>query len=386
MHTVFTDYFDQLLRGEEPDVETFVDVERHLRSQLVGELRRRSLWTAPPAFLGVLGTDWRSNRGESLQELSARAHLYLLERLEFIANGRQLGRTAESQVAFLLKQMLTDLQRKADPVGNRIFRHLRDAVAKTLAAGELYGLEGDTESLTHNTLLTFDPDTLPEQDALDPSQLVEAVESWAETLLPDLVTALGKKVPKVVTELRIRILELRAQGFLAFHFGDLVKPLQREVRKRWRGVWTEDAGEMGFDDEEDNAVTVPIPLSQPSNPVEIQSLDRCVTHGIGRYGNTGRAPKERDRLFRLWIFLRGSDPLLDPAPADRRGLSKKRLGELLGIPRARLNGLFGVLQGLAEVCLQGFQSPTQIQSTIPDTGLTSPNNDDRKIRAQGAEY
>ena len=59
VNEVFSDYVANLgANGEPPDAASYDEIRESVRSLLVVEMRRRSLWHAPPAFLGVSGTSW----------------------------------------------------------------------------------------------------------------------------------------------------------------------------------------------------------------------------------------------------------------------------------------------------------------------------------------
>src|SRR5262249_28665827 len=93
-------------------------------------------------------------------------------------------------------------------------------------------------------------------------------------------------------------------------------------------------------------------LVRPDTGFEERQLFRrlvaCVLAAVERLEESART---RDYLSTLWQFLRVQAQGGPSAAADTEGrLSQRKLGELLGLPRARLPDVYETLGGLFERC------------------------------------
>jgi hypothetical protein len=242
---VFSAYVARLgADGEPPDAATYEEVREELRGVLVGELRRRGLWRAPPHYLGLSGCNWGQG---ALDELVTDAYTFIfIRRLRGLRRQQRLQGNIRSLVYFNVGNFLTDLQRKADPLGYRVFGRLREAVATGVERRQIFVHQREPKKkkqrLRNGTILSFQPGLAP----LTPRESFEAtVRRWNEDLLPDLITAEGRAVPKVVERLADKVFALRNEGVAAFRFGDLINALKDDVRKRWDQAWERSLGELG---------------------------------------------------------------------------------------------------------------------------------------------
>ena len=364
---IFSDVVDQLATSKPPDDGDLQELLRTLRAVLVIELKRRGIWWAPPAFLRVIGQSWTANGGEALAELTQSAYLYIFaERLNTLIEGRRRGLDVGPLVIRMVRQFVSKQQRLADPIGYCVYTRLKEAVLQMIDGKDLY--RGKAEPRMHNrTVLAFQ--RLPNGNALVPAEgesLVGLVGGWSEELLPELVTALGKAVRPVVTDLRRRIQSLEGEGIVAFRFGDLVAPLRDEVRRRWHAVRGEVDGEVRFlASGEDGETSESVLVTWPEHPVEYESLLDCVTSSIDRH-DPGH---EQEPLWRLWLMIRGVTPYGDePRPVSVAGVSK-----LIDLSRRQVGKLQKILRSMVSACLSAFEIPSD---------APQPDSEDPLPRAQ----
>jgi len=353
----FTAYIRSLGPGGEPPArESFTALLRTLRSALIHEMKRRSVWNMPPSFLGVYGGS-RWTDGDLLEELLLHCYQFIfLERLAALRRQLQVRTNLDGLVFLNIRHFLYEAQRRHDPLGMRLFEITHAAVERLHREGTLHVLDGDPR-LRNSTVLGFagwfDPRLAAGID------LRPQVVRWCDALLPDLVTAWGKE--KVVAELAVHIARLPREEVEVFVFRDLLQPLKSEVRARW---WAP-LGATGAVREvkwgEENGTWVPLvcPDAGFEERQRYAELLHCMGERLG--GVAGRA-KTKEYLRRLWLALRqwaaevevGDEDAFVSAP---HGPDNKRLGEALGIPRARIPKLKETLGTLLSRCRDAVASP-----------------------------
>ncbi|MGD2114065.1 MAG: hypothetical protein PVG07_03370 [Acidobacteriota bacterium] len=358
---VFTEYVRSLeTRDAPPDRESFDRVWNALSIRLRTELRRRGLWTSPPRFLGIVGSEsWTE---DALEELTAEAYAFnFVDRLRSLQAQLRVKPNVEGLVHLNVRNFLHERQRRHDPLGYRVFEILRAALREAADAGELEVLEGDPR-IRNETVLgaagapgrpeAADPDDPFTADALDP----ERAEAWADDLLPDLVTARGRQRDEVVGELRRRLVRHAAERTGPFTVKRVVDPLKAAVRRRWEAL---------------HATTVEV---EPESSVTTSGPDRVFGEIRSRYRpdeavETAQAYERlTDCVERLLLGLDPSDPAAEYLGTLWRFLrlhaageadlpSRRRLGELLGIPRNRFPELYETLGVLIERCRERLAEP-----------------------------
>src|SRR5262249_54093314 len=109
---------------------------------------------------------------------------------------RQLARKAniDGIVSLNIKHFLHERQREHDPVGFLVFERLQSAVREAVARQTLYVLGGDRR-IRNSTVLGFSPGAAPRLSWTD---LGPIATSWNDQLLPDLVTATGRRQAAVL--------------------------------------------------------------------------------------------------------------------------------------------------------------------------------------------
>jgi len=243
-----------------------------------------------------------------------------------------------------VRNFLTHRQKSADPLGHRLFGRLRDAVQRGIDGGRLSVLN-DERRIGNNSVVAFEP--LP-VSLTRRADLAEKVRRWNDDLLPDLVTAEGPAVPKVVESLAANVLALAGDGVAAFRFGDLLGELKSDVRGRWAAAWKTSLGELGKEYEDDEKPR-PVPFieedDEPDWPRRLLLIQECVETSI----EEERAPKGRRDLRSLWVWiregrLRAGEYGAMPAFAE--------IGRHLDLTRDRVRQLFEWLRPIVEACLK----------------------------------
>ena len=345
VNEIFSDYVLRLgSGGEPPDDASFKAVREELRTVIVGVLHRRGLWRAPPSHLGLVGSDWSEG---GLDELVTEAYTFIfLRRITGLRNQQRLKGDIRPLVWLNVGHLLTELQRKADPLGYRVFGRLRDAIRSMLDQGRVFALGLDAKDRIRNdTVISFREGLAP----LTPArELEEPVRRWNDVLLPKLVTAEGHAVPKVVRHLAEKVLTLAGDGVAAFCFGDLITLLKADVRGRWRGIWEGTLGDTSWEDGDADApgqlVGVVQAEEEPDWGRRLVLIQDCVTQAIDAL-----TPKSRRDLWALWRLVRATRVIpgeTGPLPA------LTEIGELLKLSRDRVRQLFVRLEPIVRKCLE----------------------------------
>lgn len=345
----FTRYVQKLETHGEPDREDFRGLWRALQAALTHEMRKRSLWTASPSYLGVFGRGSWSGKpdasSEALEELLVDCYtLIFVRRLPRLRIQLASKPNIEGVVFRYVRNFLHDRQRDHDPLGYRLFEIVHRAVSGAVQDGELFVL-GPTQRLRNDTLLAFSSQALSE-DCAAPERLRPLVVSWCDDLLPDLVTATGPARPRVVTEVQRRIFDLAA-AFTVFRFGDLLTPLKEETRNRWAAIFDQEGGEAAFEDTAEGGRFVRIFMPE-QRAEEIETWKALVDCVSGLLQGVQESTRNLGYLTTLWGFLRtfASDEGPERMPSNRK------LATLLRIPRHSFPNLYRILGDLVSMCQQ----------------------------------
>lgn len=403
---VFTDYVRSLgPRGEPPTLASFQRLQHALRTALVRELKRRGLWESPPSYLGIFGHEsWSSGPGRegALDELLAAAYTFnFVTRLRALEAQLRVKPNIDGLVLRNLRNLLHERQKQHDPLGSHLFEVLCTAVREAVAAGELRIVSGDLR-VRNDTILEAPPsralvtagEAAVAASEPDPARLESMASAWCSDLLPDLVTARGRRREELIDALRRRFGELPREGIGSFGFKELLDTLKANVRSRWAALFEQSAGHVGLEPGEEGLETV-VQLCRPEAPADrrlearqiFRRLVNCVSDALDRL-----VIKERTRryLSDLWQFLRlhaagpdnGESPVLPSvqaaAIADRLP-SQRKLAELLEIPRDRLPELYTLLGGILRRCQRAVSGPgtvTPLEAKRPRT--SKPRHEDER--------
>lgn len=369
MSSIFTDFLHRLdRRASPPDPETFDQLWKALRSVLAGEMKRRSVWSSPPSFLGVFGWGQWAERttaadqeptGEALEELLAECYSFIfVHRLRSLQAQLKLRRNVDGLIFLNVRHFLHDTQKRFDPLGFHVFEVVQNAIRKLLATGELHVIEGDVR-VRNETILGFRRGCDPAE--AESAQLAERVAGWNDELLPALVTARGKDLDLVCARLATRLGELPADGVQAFRFKDLIDPFKTDVRGRWAALFEQSGGDLaaGCGEDGDAELQNIVRRVQPDTSCEERDrFEKLVGRVETRLEQLEVDPATSAYLTCLWRFLcahaaewseNGSTDGGD-GPAGDNLPSRRKLAELLRIPRDRLPGLYLQLGRLLEEC------------------------------------
>ncbi len=230
MADVFTRYV-QFPSGEH--TEGFNQAVRRI---LIGQMRRRGLYSSSPRFLGMV--EWQSWETAALDELTAQARLWLIKRIPFLKGRLQCKEPKiESNIRLMLADFLTTLQKKFDPIGYRIYEMVRAAV-DLLIRRECLIPGGGEERIRNDTLLAVSHEAALEYVERDMS---DHAAKWNDDLLVALLTADGKEKDKAVRSLADRVQQLPDQGVRAFRFKDLADAMKKDGRKKRRSPTGQDS-------------------------------------------------------------------------------------------------------------------------------------------------
>lgn len=342
----FTRFVRALSENGEALSQLVEEMLKELRDTLMREMRKTSLWSSPPRYVGIYGHPHWTSRGPSpaLEGLLSDCYLFVFkEKLHSLVAGLKVNNAIDGLVVFYVGNFLFERRKDHDPLGYRVFENTRKAVRNAVAGGELHVLEGDPK-IRNNTVLGATPAADPDA-AAEASELAAIVARWNHDLLPDLVVAERAARGRVTARLKAHLLELEAEGIDAFRFKDLVDALKQNARALGKGLFESNVGEEGVDWNDDvSAVAGPFSLEARLEDLDsFKALIECVAALIERSG--GRR-KRREYLTRLWSFLRRF-AVVDDA---ERLPSNRRLGEALRIPRERFKELYDTLGQLIRRC------------------------------------
>jgi len=369
MPAVFTAFVRSQQGEETPDADLLHDAWNGLQAALGSELKRRGLWQSPPCYLGVYGYDrwdaeatvgdpmshaWCQTRPtqSALEELVTDCWAFIFsDRMRSLKLQLTEKENIDGLVLRNVKNFFHERQREHDPVGFRIFERLKYALVDAVARRALYVLGGDPR-IRNNTVLGFEPTVDFRLPALD---LGPTVVRWNDELLPDLVTARGRKEAAVLERLEQFLLQLPQHGVRCFRFKDLVDPLKSDARLRWAAFLAREdcGGRVECSPDQIQVLRQVLPECTVESRQSFEHLIRCVSVAIDCLEVDSST---RRYLAALWEYLQlrhgdgetgrasGNEPIGDET--DEGPLSHRQLSQRLGIPRERIPLLFTTLRQL----------------------------------------
>jgi hypothetical protein len=386
---VFTDY----VRASDPAERDVEPVLVELRRALRTEIKRRGLWETSPSYLGIYGAEkWHGETvggmarsglgGGPLDELLADCFEYIfVDRLRSLSAQLRVKDDIEGLVFLNVRHFVYERQRDCDPLGARLFQVLQRAVKAAVEAKELAVLAGDPR-IRNDTLLTFNSGVEEVASGERGALLAGRVGRWCDDLLPDLVTATGRREDPLVERLRGRLPELWDDGFDVVQFRELIDPLKAEVRGRWAtilssarerlGIAGPSAGplagrsERGDADQREERFAAADPEPGPDLAFEqrdaFRALVDCVVRSLARLPGDERS---RRTIERLWGYLRVWSA--EGGLAGDRLPSHRELASRLGLPRERIPGALETLRGLIEGCRASRVGSVERDANRPET-------------------
>ena len=354
MKELFSNFVRQLDgRSEGLDPEFFDEVWTALRAILRRELKRRDLWHLPPSYLGVSGrARWSEGSGaggsgvpsrdDALEELAADCYSYVfLTRLDSLRAQLKVKPNVEGLVLLGIRSFLLERRRHFDPIGSRVYEVLRSALQRGVA-DEVCFVQADDRRIRSDTIILFGKGKDRNYRAASEPLLVETARAWADELLPDLVTCVGRAQRSVESRILLRLRRFPEQGVDGLRFGALLNPLKTEVRSRWGTMFHRSLGDVAFEEVDEGLVHL-VRSVQPDTSFEqresFTGLSRRITFELEHLDADQRTVGD---LLRLWELLR-TYALIDGEP-DRKPPSQRNISKQLRIPRDRLPGLWRTLR------------------------------------------
>ena len=349
---IFTRYVKALDAPGDGLGDLFEEMWQALRRVMIRELRRRSLWSAPPSYVGIYGWEnWviddalpGASTGPVEEFLAACYGAVFQRHLVRLKNQLKVNTTIDGLVVFYLRNFITECQKLHDPLGYRLFEILRAAIDQAVAHGELHVVRGP-QKIRNNTVLASSPEG-EAGHAMGSEILRPHVEHWNHELLPGLVTAQGKERRRLEERLRDHLFNLEAAGISVFRFKDLLDPLKQDVRARWARLYDLGEGEVAYGEESTESQAI-IRLFHPRDSLaEWDSFKKLVGCVADRIERLDAADRSSIYLERLWGFLRR----FAVNEASDRLPSQRKMATHLQIPRERFSGLLKSLGEMVRWC------------------------------------
>ena len=321
--------------GEPPGDGEYKAAKELLRAELVREMMRRGLWSAPPRFLGLHDNHWTR---DVLDELVSDCYQELfLRRLASLKNQLLARPDINGLIIRGVRNFLHDLRRANDPLGFLVYELLSASLGRLRDGGVLWIAGGQGKKIHNGSLCAFTPRPVPvDTSTVD---LEPQVRVWNDDLWPELITARGRGRREVLDRFDDHLARLPEAGIEAFYFKDLVEPMKRDFRRRWR---------------DENAVLAEEMMSKrdPRAELNYRELHDCVITKLDK-----ESLAHREQLLKLFLFFwtysagGGGDSAV-AAKADKGGKPPTDLGlaRELEIPRHRIAGFRQTLGQLVQSC------------------------------------
>ncbi len=349
------------------ELALFEEMWDKLRGMLIGELKRRLLWTVSPAVLGIDGhSRWVSGPPSSarpedaLDDLARGAYLFLFDRslaslsrsLTALDSGAKgsAHRDIDGSFRLQVRNFLLEEQRRRDPIGYRVYSDVRREL-QWLVKEDVLAVASGSLRIRNDTVLAF----VPAPKALEPAPeeaLRDLCLPWAGTVLTDLILAHGPGVTKARQLLRAEILGLRKKGIESFRFSGLCRPLKMEARGRISLFFEVGPGTKGL---------IEVTQEKPADDLTIAGMSfetrqhfRKVAECVSRAVASAEPGAGRERLERLWAFFRQ----FAATDLDERELAATRLSKALAIPRNDIPRLRARLGEMVRRC-------RELQTALP---------------------
>jgi hypothetical protein len=340
MCTSFTEH----VRDFGPDCDPADCVLPRLKKLLKQRMRRRSLVSAPLAYLGYGGAaSW--NAPGAFEDILVDCYIFaFLDRLPGLRNQLLVRPNIDGLIVRNVDNFLFERQRKHDPVGHAVFSNVGRAVRDAVAAVQL-AIDGATDGRLHSSsVLRLDP-SRPEADVADVERVQAAfshVLNWS-TALPAL-TSITQEGQEWVAKFMDR---LRDMGISAVRCGDVVAVLAAKAREDRASLHAVSRQELTQEGDDDFATLVR--MVSPDQSFEDRDHWEALKSQIAdRIAGLDRQRRVVDRLLAVFRALVGH---IDEGGASLP--SQAELVERLGVPRATLSDDFRLLRGIIEELFEG---------------------------------
>ncbi len=344
MTTILTEFVLRLGKATtEPSAEMFEQVWETLRGILVGEMKRRSAWSNPPRFLGVIGHPvWTApgTDSDALDELAAECFEFIfVRRLQSLHAQAQSKPTIDGLISLATRHFLLEAQRNNDPLGFRIYEVLH-RVARDLLAADRIDSDSAESKVRNETVLAprnhggADPPSYEPGFLADPQQLAER---WCHEHLEELVTASHRAMRQLIANLGDQLVLWLEEQNRPVRFGTLVNSLKIQCRPAWSLRFVDLGSAEG-------------PLAS-SEADRFATLSTCVKIRLDRLVEK---PRTRTYLHKLWSFLESFAQEGAPAALEwddeLRLPPARQMASLLEIPRNRIPGLLDLVRHHLQAC------------------------------------
>jgi len=290
-------------------------------------MRRRSLLSSPPAYLGYDAPDW--NSPEVFDDLTADCYIFAVaSRIQGLSGQLLVHESIDGYVTRNVDNFLTDRQRRRDPVGYSVFGNLETAVAELRAKGCLR-VDGVEEGrLRGESVLRLGTTDAPPAD-LDRLRAVVADDpAWADAL-PGLTETGDAGRDWFVSFLD----RLRAAGLPAVRVSDLVTAVGTRARADWATRHAAPAAELA--PESGDGVARLVRMVWPDDLVEtsdvLDTLRRTIPQRIADEGRL-RVRNGLTDVFWHWVGMIEEGGVSRPNQvelAERPGLSESTVSDYL---------------------------------------------------------
>ncbi len=187
-------------------------------------MRKRGLWTAPPAWLNY--PEWQSwKEPNAFDDLVFDCYEFaVVKRIEGLRNALNRFDNIDGLIFRNIKNFLTEQQSRYDPIGYSVAGNVKKAIQQAIELGELTAQDLDeTKKIQNSTLLTFSSTQSTTENSL--LEGLRCNKAWAELRLK-----LVRRSEIAQDDLCEIVCQLADNGIKSFLFKDLVNIIKAEVR------------------------------------------------------------------------------------------------------------------------------------------------------------
>lgn len=371
MTTILTDFVRRMdPEGPEPSQELFDQVWSALRGLLCSEMKRRSSWSGPPGFLGIVGYSFWTLPGpetDALDELTSECFEWIfVKRLKSLCQQAKTKPLIDGLVALSIRHFLLEVQRRNDPMGFRLFEVLRGVVERGVKSNQLRVVAGDSRIRNDSVIVaaSMAAEGAEYKNTIDPESLVYR---WIGRHLEDLLTASHKPLSELSGRLAVELRDWLEESQASLRFGDLASVTKREGRYAWATLFLDSI----FVGDREGHFGVPGTL-ESEDLRRLAQISHCVIRSID---SLDERLKAKLYLKRLWRFLEKFATAEGEIGASNDGdelPSRRQISKMLDIPRERIPDFLEILGGFLKACRQRMGSGPKELAVPPIDPPESP--------------